>query len=90
MSHAPHTSSPISLDKDIWNFVFSVVANPTPRGLDMAIELLQRYIDYLDELIVESIPAFQPTGVTIKADGTTIKFESIESVANWLTEANHG
>jgi hypothetical protein len=90
MSHAPNISSPTSLDKDIWNFVFGVVANPSPRGLDMAIELLQRYIDYLDELIVEGIPAFQPTSVTVKADGTTIKFENIEAVANWLTEANHG
>lgn len=52
-----------------------------PRLLALAVEANQRYIEYLEE--VQAMPRFDPS-VTVKVDGSTIRFENDQQFAEWL------
>jgi hypothetical protein len=56
----------------------------TARDLALAVELNQRYLDILDELL-DSDLSFQPESVLVALDGQKIRFRNIGDVAEWIT-----
>lgn len=49
-------------------------------------EINQRYIDYLDELSDHiARHGIANDGIIVKVDGASIKFKTIEDVAEWMT-----
>lgn len=56
----------------------------TRRDIALAVELNQRYIDTLDEMLTADLPIY-PGAVTVKVDGQKIKFTNIGDVAEWIT-----
>ena len=85
MSHVPPTSNPISrpLDRQVHEFTQEVLANPSPKGLAMAIEANQRLAEYLDDLKNVDLPANK---ILVKVDGETIHFDNEKDFSDWLSE----
>jgi hypothetical protein len=85
MSPTPTSSAPtFPLDKAAQEFVQEVHARPSVRGAAMAIEINQRYMEYLDSLI-SGAPKFE-SDITVQVDGESVKFGSMEAMVNWLAE----
>jgi hypothetical protein len=56
---------------------------PDPQAVAVALESNQRWIEYLDDLeLTVTVPK---TAVVVKVNGTTIKFNSVEEMAAWIT-----
>lgn len=53
------------------------------RTLAVVVEANQQYVDYLDELLDGRQAVC--TAVTVKVNGTTIKFKNAEDMAAWIT-----
>ena len=90
MSHVQPTSNPTSakpLDLQVREFTENIHANPSPRGVAMALEANQRLAEYL-EALMDSGHATN-TGITVKVDGQTIRFKNEEDFSNWLSERNN-
>ena len=85
MSHVPPTSNQTSkpLDRQVIEFTEGVLANPSPRGLAMAIEANQRLLEYLDELKDAELTS---SGVTVMVDGESVHFQNEEDFSDWLSE----
>lgn len=56
----------------------------TARDMARAVELSQQYLDLLDEMIDGDLTPC-PADVTVRVDGQTVRFSSIDEVAQWLT-----
>lgn len=54
-----------------------------PKIIDIAVEAVQRWIEYLDELELSDFRI--DTEVTVQTKGKTIKFPGIDEVAEWIT-----
>jgi hypothetical protein len=54
------------------------------KGLAVAAEIEQRYIEYLDALLDSDLSMGE--SVIVKLDGKTIKFNNIEDVSKWITQ----
>lgn len=61
------------------------------RDLYVVMEVMQRYIDILDEFIESDLsinthpqPQESEFNVKVEVDGQTIQFQDIEDVASWL------
>jgi hypothetical protein len=59
-----------------------------PRELAQVVELNQRYVDVLEEM--ETAPLNVGQGVTVEMDGQKIRFDDMDSFADWIVEANDG
>lgn len=53
------------------------------KTIAVAVESNQIYLEYLDSLLDADI--IFDTSVTVKVDGVTIKFNSVEEMAAWIT-----
>ena len=60
--------------------------SPDEKSVAIAREIEQRWYEYLDELLSKDIKI--DTSVTVRVDGQTIKFSSIEDVAQWITTSD--
>ena len=89
MSHDPHISNQTSkpLDAQVREFTEQIIANPSPRGVAMALEVNQRLAEYLEALMDSGRGV--NTGITVKVDGQTIRFKNEEDFSNWLSERNN-
>ena len=56
-----------------------------PRLLAMAVEINQRFIEYLEE--VKKHISFCDEGVTVDVDGQRIHFQNRDDFASWLAES---
>lgn len=57
---------------------------PDPKVLAVAVEANQLYLEWLDELL-DGVKVC--TAVVVRVAGETIKFQSIEDVAAWITSS---
>lgn len=71
------------MQQDIDEFTAAAVESGDPRLMAMAFELNQRLYEYLDDL--EIIDHKIDACVFVKIEGKTIKFRTIEDVAEWIT-----
>lgn len=61
----------------------SAEAVDNPALIDTAVEVWQRWIEYLDELELSDLTVDE--SVTVRTAGMTIKFPSIDEVTEWIT-----
>lgn len=74
-----------TLERDILKFASTAESE---RGRAQALELLTGLTEYYDEIqdaIHDGKVEFD-TSITVKVDGKTIKFKSIDEVSEWLTK----
>ena len=62
--------------------LLSEMENPDEKSIAIAREIEQRWFEYLDDLLSKDLSIDE--SVTVKVDGQTIKFKSIEDVAQWI------
>jgi hypothetical protein len=85
MSHAQIASNVPILER-LLDDVMDCVDLGNPRSRAIAIEANQRYIEYLDELRDVILSTCLDESVTIKIDGKSIRFETVNKLANFLAE----
>lgn len=58
---------------------------PDKRVLAVAVEINQRYLEYLEEL--ESMPSLVHVGVDVEINGQIIHFDSLDDFSSWVAES---
>lgn len=56
----------------------------TERDVARSFEISQRYLDYLDEILDSDLTI--DTGVTVGVDGSAIRFQNADQMADWIAE----
>ena len=79
----------MNIEQEVYAFVRSIQVKEkaTPKEIAMAQEALARLDDYYDEIqrAAEEGRLCHDFSVTVRTEGKTIKFQNIDSVAEWLT-----
>jgi len=70
--------------KELNTLTYSAIdeKNADPRLIGVAIEANQRYIEHLEDVQLLPLP---DRSVTVKVDGTTIRFDGDRQFAEWLS-----
>lgn len=57
---------------------------PDKRVLAVAVEINQKYLEYLEELENAVLPVH--SGIDVELDGQIVHFRSFDAFSNWLAE----
>lgn len=76
----------MTLEEQVKEVCRQAQENPTDKNLAFAVEVCQRWDEYLDGLLDAELVVDE--SVTVGYEGKHIKFKSIEDVAAWITTSD--